>query len=355
MRAVVLNIKRMAVPFIILLFCTYIAWRLSKLLITVLHFKSTGMNITWDGFLNFKTVFLSIIIEALPFILIGVFVSALLQTFVSDETIRKFLPGNRIFNILLASFLGVIFPVCECGIVLVARRLVVKGVPLYSAITFMLAAPIINPVVASSTAVAFSANPKMVWFRLGLAFIVSFAAGLLLSFWFDGSELKRGAVQNPCGCGCDHDHHGHYHHSQPFTSKIMNTFLNACDEFFDMGKYLIMGASLAAIAQTFVSRDIILNIGQNSLSSIAAMMAFAFGVSVCSSADAFIAASFASNFTTGSLLAFMVFGPMIDIKNILMMLNAFKTRFVVMLVIIIGILVVSGTLLINFVTVGSIR
>lgn len=355
MRAMVSEIKKITIPLFILLFCTYIAWHLSKYLTTVLHFKGNLINIAWSDFLNFKTVFLSIIIEALPFILIGVFVSAILQNFVSDETIRKVLPRNKILNILLASFLGIIFPVCECGIVPVTRRLVSKGVPLYSAITFMLAAPIINPVVASSTAVAFSANPKMVWFRLGLAFIVSFVTGLILSFWFDNSELKGGTVQNHCGCGCDHDHHDHHHHSQPtFKTKINNTFLNACDEFFDMGKYLIMGASLAALAQTFVSRDIILNIGQNSFSSIAAMMTFAFGVSVCSSADAFIAASFASNFTTGSLLAFMVFGPMIDIKNILMMLSAFKTRFVVALVIIIGLLVVSSTYLINFVTVGGI-
>lgn len=235
----------------------------------------------------------------------------------------------------------------------VARRLVSKGVPLYSAITFMLATPIINPVVASSTAVAFSANPKMVWFRLVLAFLVSFVAGLLISFWFDSRELKSGTVQNHCDCGCDHDHH---YHSQPtFKTKIINTFQNACDEFFDMGKYLIMGASLAALAQTFVSRDIILNIGQNSLSSIAAMMTFAFGISVCSSADAFIAASFANNFTTGSLLAFMVFGPMIDIKNILMMLSAFKARFVVTLIIIIGLLVLSSTYLINFMNAGGVR
>jgi len=144
---------------------------------------------------------LSIIIEALPFILIGVFVSAILQNFVSELTIHKILPRNRISNIILASFLGIIFPICECGIVPVTRRLVIKGFPLYSAVTFMLAAPIINPVVASSTAVAFSANPKMVWFRLGLAFFVSFVTGLLLSFWFDNSELKWGTIQNHFGCG----------------------------------------------------------------------------------------------------------------------------------------------------------
>lgn len=353
MRVLAFYMKKIVLSFFMLVFGTYIAWQLSGFITTEVYFN-TIVNIAWTDFLNFKTVFLSIIIEALPFILIGVFVSAMLQNFVSEETIRKVLPRNKIINLLLASLLGIIFPVCECGIVPVTRRLVSKGVPLYSAITFMLAAPIINPVVASSTAVAFSADPKMVWFRLGLAFFVSFVTGLLLSFWFNSSELKSGALQNSCDCGCTHDH-DHHHSAPAFKTKIMNTFLNACDEFFDMGKYLIMGASLAALAQTFVSRDIILTIGQHSLSSIAAMMTFAFGVSVCSSADAFIAASFASSFTTGSLLAFMVFGPMIDIKNILMLLSAFKTRFVAALIIITGLLVVGSTYLINFVTVGGVR
>jgi len=350
-----MHLKKIAFPFFILLFCAYIFWYMLEFSTTVLNLKNVGINITWTGFLNFKTIFLSIIIEALPFILIGVFVSAFLQNFVSEETIRKVLPRNRIPNILLASFLGIIFPVCECGIVPVARRLVSKGVPLYSAITFMLAVPIINPVVASSTAVAFSGNPKMVWLRLGLALLVSFVTGLFISFWFDSRELKMGAFQNNCGCGCDHKHHNHYHSQPTFITKISNTFQNTCDEFFDMGKYLIMGASLAALAQTFVSREIIFNIGQSSLSSIAAMMTFAFGISVCSSADAFIAASFASNFTIGSLLAFMVFGPMIDVKNILMMLSAFKTRFVATLIIIIGLLVLSSTYFINFMNVGGAR
>jgi len=342
----VINMKKKAITLLFLLLSAYIAWHLLKFL----------PNITWADFLNFKTVFLSIIIEALPFLLIGVLVSALLQNFFSEETIRKFLPGNRILNILLAGFLGIVFPVCECGIVPVARGLVSKGVPLYSAITFMLAAPIINPVVASSTAVAFGANPEMVWFRLGLAFFVSFAAGYLLSFWFDGREVKWGAAQDDFGCGCGHAHYDHHHHlPSAFTAKIFYTLHSASDEFFDMGKYLIIGSALAALAQTFVPRDIILNVGHHFLASIASMMTFAFGISVCSSADAFIAASFAGNFTAGSLLAFMVFGPMIDIKNILMMLNAFQARFVAVLIIIVSLLVAVSTYLINFAAVGGVK
>lgn len=351
MRTLIVNVKKMVFSLCFLLFFAYIIWHLSGFLTSSTHLGSkiniSSISISWSGFLNFKTIFLSIIIEAMPFILIGVLVSALLQNFVSEEQIKKFLPGNKYAKILLACLVGILFPVCECGIVPVARRLVSKGVPLYSAVTFMLAAPIINPVVASSTAVAFSANPSMVCYRLGLAFFVSFGAGFLVSFFFDGGEL-RAMPYNHCACGCTH---GHDRLSNTLADKLISTLRNACDEFFEMGKYLILGACLAAFVQTAVSRDVLFQIGQGLWSSIAAMMAFAFGISVCSSADAFIAASFAAHFTTGSLLAFMVFGPMIDVKNVFMMLNAFKLRFVVMLTISVGLLVLYGAYLFNFVTV----
>ncbi|MFZ5651203.1 MAG: permease [Bacillota bacterium] len=296
------------------------------------------------GILNFKTIFLSVIIEALPFIMIGVFVSAIIHNFVSEETIHKVMPKSRISSVLIASLLGVIFPVCECGIVPIVRRLVVKGVPLYSAVTFMLAAPIINPVVFLSTAIAFGASPEIVWLRMAFALIVSCLTGLVLSILFHGRELKTGAEMHSCGCGCDH-HHEYIKYS--FISKIRNTFQDACDEFFEMGKYLMLGAFLVAIAQTLISQSFLISIGKESISSILTMMGFAFLLSVCSSADAFIAASLANVFTVGSLTAFMVFGPMIDVKNTLMMLNAFRPRFVVMLIIIVVLLVISGSNLIN--------
>lgn len=349
MRILIVNPKKTVFSLCFLLFFAYIAWHLSGFLTRTMHINNkisiSNLSITWSGFLNFKTIFLSIIIEAIPFILIGVFVSALLQNFISEEQIKRFLPGNKYAKILLACLMGIIFPVCECGIVPVARRLVSKGVPLYSAVTFMLAAPIINPVVASSTAVAFSANPKMVCYRLGLAFFVSFAVGILVSCFFDSGELRGTMSHSNCDCGCSHDNR---HLSGTFLNRLISTLRDACDEFFEMGKFLILGACLAAFVQTTLSLDVLLNIGQGLWTSIAAMMAFAFGISVCSSADAFIAASFSSHFTTGSLLAFMVFGPMIDLKSVLMMLNAFKPRFVVMLTVVVVLLVISGAYLFNF-------
>jgi hypothetical protein len=294
--------------------------------------------------LNFKTIFLSIIIEALPFIIVGVFVSAVLNNFVSEEMIGRIIPSNRILSILMACCFGIFFPICECGIIPVARRLVNKGVPLYSVVTFILAAPIINPVVASSTAIAFSANPQMVWLRLGFALVVSFLTGLLLSFLLRGDEFMKDRIVHSHGCSCEHHH---LENSPSLSSKILNTFKDACNEFFEMGKYFMFGAFLAAIVQTFVSHNVLISIGHHQIFSIAAMMIFAFGISVCSSADAFIAASFANSFSSGSLLAFMVFGPMLDIKSTLMLLSSFKPRLVILLTIITALSVAFGAYLID--------
>ncbi|MEN6388989.1 MAG: permease [Syntrophomonas sp.] len=323
------------------------SWLVSLIILFVLILLlDFGIKFAGPELANFKVVFLGIVLEALPFILIGVVVSALLETFISEEFIYKVLPKNRYASIMMACCLGIVFPICECGIVPVARRLVSKGVPLYSAVAFMLAAPIINPVVISSTAVAFSSNHTMVWLRMGAALLVSFATALVLSFSVKGTQLNPNAVINIGTCshdhGCDHDHR-----AATFGNRIVRTIQASCDEFFEMGKYLIIGAFLGALAQTFIPRSLLSGVGQNHLLSIIIMVGFAFAVSVCSSADAFIAASFAASFSPGALLAFMVMGPMVDIKNTLMLFKAFKSRFVLFMIPVIIILVVSAAYMIN--------
>lgn len=298
--------------------------------------------ITWQIILNFKTIFLGIIIEALPFILISVIVSSLLHNFVSEELIRRVLPKNKTYSIMLACFLGMIFPACDCGMVPIVRRLVMKGVPLYSAVAFMLSAPIINPVVATATTYAFNSS-EMALTRISIAFLIAFTTGWLISKLFKGTELKdmEHSHNNSCGCTC----HSHSEHKVLLHEKFLNVLDDACNEFFEMGKYLILGSFIGAAAQTFIPRGLLLNIGHEPLLSIIVMMLFAFAISVCSSADAFIASSFSTSFTTGSLVAFMVFGPMIDIKNTLMLLHTFRLRFVIFLVAIVSLLCVLETYL----------
>ncbi|WP_341465710.1 permease [Clostridium pasteurianum] len=130
---------------------------------------------------SFTTIFLSIILEAIPFIIIGVFISSLIQIFVSEETISKILPKNKFVGIFLAGIIGIVFPVCECAIVPIVRRLLKKGMPLYIGITFMLSVPIINPVVLVSTYYAFLGNPYMVLLRAGIGCTSAMLIGFIIS------------------------------------------------------------------------------------------------------------------------------------------------------------------------------
>lgn len=284
----------------------------------------------WNNLINFKIILLSIIIEAFPFMLLSVIVSALIHNFVTEQAIHKILPKNKFFSVIIASLLGFIIPMCDCGIVPIVRRLLMKGVPLHTAIAFMLAAPITNPVAAAATLYAFRMDIDMVFFRLGIAIFIACFVGILLDFCFKRTALKAvHPSQASCSC-CAHteDEDGGQH---SLFDKIIYTIRDASNEFFEMGKYLLCGAILGALSQIFLPRETLLSVGQSPILSIGVMMLFAFLISVCSAADAFIAASFSSSFLPGSLVAFMVLGPMVDVKNTLMLLHAFKLRFVLLL------------------------
>lgn len=274
-------------------------------------------------FLQMNTIFISILIEALPFVTLGVLISGIIQIFVTEEMIAKIMPKNKVLAVLFATFLGFLFPSCECGIVPIVRRLVSKGVPISAGISFMLTAPIINPVVLFATYIAFGSDWKMAIYRALGAIVVSITVGLLLAYFYKGNPLKES----------EHDHHHHHtHEKQSFWKKIRLTLEHAVEEFFSMGKYLIIGSLIAAAVQTYIKTATLVSIGQGQASSSLVMMALSFILSLCSEADAFIASSFRSTFSTGSLLAFLVFGPMVDIKNLMMMLATFKKRLVLFVV-----------------------
>nr|WP_240620424.1 permease [Peribacillus acanthi] len=288
-----------------------------------------------QSFLQLNSIFISILIEAIPFVLIGVLISGSIQMFVSEEMIARVIPKNRFLAVLFSSLVGFFFPACECGIVPVTRRLLKKGVPLHAAIAFMLTAPVLNPIVLFSTYIAFGNDWKMVLYRGGLALIVSITIGIILSYQYKDNQLLDKFTKP------EHNHQIR----KTFIDKLTGTLRHSVDEFFSVGKYLFIGALIAASMQTFVKTSTLLAIGQNELSSSLVMMGMAFVLSLCSEADAFIAASFSSTFATGSLIAFLVFGPMVDIKNMLMMLGTFKKRFVFVLISYIAFLVLIGSLL----------
>ncbi|WP_276736503.1 permease [Bacillus sp. (in: firmicutes)] len=289
-----------------------------------------------SSFLQLNSIFISILIEAIPFILIGVILSGIIQMFVSEEMIARIMPKNRFLAVLFGALAGVLFPACECGIIPITRRLLLKGVPLHAGVAFMLTAPIINPIVLFSTFIAFGNRWSVVFYRGGLALAVSVIIGVILSYQFKDNQLLK-----PDEPG----HHHHHHHT--LLQKLGGTLRHAIDEFFSVGKYLIIGAFIAAAMQTYVKTSTLLAIGQNDVSSSLVMMGLAFVLSLCSEVDAFIASSFSSTFSLGSLIAFLVFGAMVDIKNLLMMLAAFKKRFVFLLITYIVVLVLAGSLLVK--------
>ncbi len=272
---------------------------------------------------DLNTIFLSIVLEAFPFLLLGVFVSALIQSFVSEETIRRFTPKKGYLALFPAAVMAALFPVCECAIIPVVRRLIKKGMPLHIGIVFLVGAPILNPIVFLSTYYAFRSDLTVLYARMGLGFILAILiGGIIYALYKNRDMLKRS----------NHDlEHNHSHNNKQPASKWKLTMYHMTDEFFDTGKFLLLGALLASSFQAFVSRDVIAAIGSEVWSSTLVMMAFAYLVSLCSEADAFVAVTFQSTFSTASIVAFLVYGPMLDIKNTMMLLAYFKKKFVLVL------------------------
>jgi uncharacterized membrane protein YraQ (UPF0718 family) len=277
--------------------------------------------VTWVGqrLPTFATVFLSLFIEAVPFLLMGTLASGLVEVFLDRDDLGRWLPRDAFRSALMGCCLGLIFPVCECGVVPLTRRLLSKGMPLPTGIAFILAAPVLNPIVIASTLAAFGPG-KVFWGRLGMTLIVALAVGLVFSIHPRPGELLKIApgeqsVRPP----------------EPFQRPPVREGLHrvaviASDEFFEMGRYLILGGLLAALLQTLLPQAALLRLGRGPVLSVMLLIALAVLLSVCSTVDAFIALTFAGTFTTGSILAFLVFGPMIDIKSTLMLLSLFRKR-----------------------------
>lgn len=283
---------------------------------------------------NLNTIFISILLEAIPFVLIGVFVSSLIQMYVSEERIQKLIPKNPFLALIPAALLGVIFPVCECAIVPVVRRLIKKGMPLHVGMVLLVGAPILNPIVFLSTYVAFRLDVQMAYARLGLAFLIIIIIGLVIYLLFENKDQLKWTKEDLVVSN----------KKEPTVqSKSLKMVLyHASDEFFQMGKYLIFGAFIASLFQTYFDRSILLHLGSNNLTSPPVMMGFAYALSLCSEADAFVAASFLHTFSKGSILAFLLFGPMVDFKNTLMLFGYFKTKFVLVFMLITTIVVLSS-------------
>ncbi len=324
------------------------------------------MEVT-DTLTVFSTRFLGIFIEAAPFLLLGTVTSGLIEAFISHDDLMRILPRHPVLATVAGGLMGFAFPVCECGVVPVTRRLYRKGLPLPVGIAFLLAAPVVNPIVIASTYAAFHARAiEIVYLRVAVALVAAVLIGLLFGLQSRADRLLRepGHVPAwrrspsppaPAALAVVHD-------PEPSLSGLpgglvlapagaapalaaearssrmalipglRHALSLAAEEFFEIGRYLILGSLLAAGLRVVITQGQLEALATNPVNSVFVMQALAFLLSICSTADAFVALDFANTFTLGSILGFLTFGPMVDIKSTLMFLGVFRRRVVLYLI-----------------------
>ena len=275
--------------------------------------------------------FISIVLEAFPFMLIGTLIGGFIEVFVPQDSITRWLPEGRFTTIFLAAGLGIFFPVCECAVVPVVRRLVIKGVPMGAAIAFLLGGPVVNPVVAASTAVAYFFDWSIVVNRLAFGYFIAVAVGFVMNMFFTKARAFRSdVIANQSFAAHPDSVDSGAGISLP--KKIGEALSHSANDFSDIGRFLVIGAFLAASIQALAPRFLFSTIASTPASSISIMMVMAMVLNLCSEADAFVAASLQWTLVPVSAqLAFMILGPMLDIKLLLMYGRLFRIRAIITL------------------------
>jgi len=272
-------------------------------------------------------VFQGLMIEALPFLVIGVVIASLARWLSPGGRWLQRLPAHPLLGPLTGAALGFALPACECGNVPVARRLLAGGAPLATALGFLFAAPVLNPIVLASTWAAFPDQPWLLAARPLGAFAIAMVLTLLLRLLPEQdlltaellaerrlnqpldevSLLQRGSGllgQRLPGPGAG---------KRLPPAEAMG---HGVREFLNLAALLVLGCAIAAMVQTLLPRSWLLAVGDAPTLSILSLMLLAVVVSVCSSVDAFLALAFASHVTPGALLAFLLLGPVIDLKSL---------------------------------------
>lgn len=289
---------------------------------------------------TFMTVFLSILIQAVPFLLIGVFVSSILQVFIPDAYLADLFSRCTWLGFPVAIGLGICFPVCDCAMAPIAARLIRKGAPLQYVVTFLLAAPAVNPIVIASTYYAFPNQPRILLLRILFGVAIAVVAGLALGYMFKGVvPVQKTFLETACASGYIGDLS-----NAGTRGKLEAVLRHAGMEFFNIGRFVVAGAFISSVFQMAIPKSALDSMARNPLLPLLAMLAAAFLMSVCSTSNAFIGRSFSYSFPMNTVLAFMVMGPMLDIKNLLMLSGGFRRKFVgvmVVLLVTIGLFVFS--------------
>ncbi|MFY1674584.1 permease [Plantactinospora sp. WMMB334] len=260
---------------------------------------------------TWTTVFVSVLVQSVPFLVFGVLLSAAIAVFVPRSFWARALPRHPALAVPVAGAAGVVLPGCECGAVPIAGSLIRRGVTPAAALAFLLAAPAINPVVLAATAVAFPENPEMVVGRAVASLVVAVAMGWL---WLrlgraDWIRLPRRPELDDLS------------RWRAFWAAVRHDVVHA-------GGFLVLGAMAAACINVLVPERWLQTLADNPVLSVLALALLAVLLSICSEADAFVAASL-SQFSLSARLAFLVVGPMVDLKLVSMQTGVFGSRFAV--------------------------
>jgi uncharacterized membrane protein YraQ (UPF0718 family) len=286
---------------------------------------------------DFLTLSTSIIIESLPFVLLGILLSIAVQVWLPDGFIAERLPKWPPLRRACISFLGIFLPVCECGNVPLARGLMLRGFTVAESLVFLLAAPILNPVTIITTQQAFQNDHTILAARVVGGFLIANIIGWLFSKHPKPETMLTPKFAASCKIPDKHDHNK--------SQKSLEIFIRETSNILPA---LFVGAFVAGLIQVIVPRDVLLSLGGNPVWSILAMMVLAFIVSICSNVDAFFALAFNSTFTAGSIVSFLTFGPVIDIKMLSLMRTTYRARVLAQITVIVALLAAVIGLGVNY-------
>ena len=279
--------------------------------------------------MNTAMLFLGVFLQAVPFLLLGILLSCAIQVFLPEKYLLRIFPKKTLPAMLTAIIAGFFLPVCDCASVPVFKSLIKKGVPLPAAVCFLTASPVINPIVILSTYYAYGGSIKTVFLRCGTGILCSFFIGLTFCLKKPEDFFKAdSSIGTFCSCGCylpSSEKNG-------IAGKFSSFLIHARTEFYTVSRYLLFGIAVSCVFQ-LLNLNRLASLGGRSLpASLFFMILLAFLLSLCSSSDAVVARSLSGTSGFIPMLGFLVFGPMMDVKNVILLHSYFKNRFIIRLV-----------------------
>jgi uncharacterized membrane protein YraQ (UPF0718 family) len=277
---------------------------------------------------DFVTLSLSVVIESLPFVFLGIGLAVVVQVWVPERVLLRVLPRTPVLRRSVLSLLGVLLPVCECGNVPLSRGLIMRGLTVPEAMTFLVAAPIINPVTILTTYQAFGFDDGILVARVLGGFAIANLVGWLFSRHPRPDALLTRSFSATCSRARSHDHeHG---------GRWRKSVESFAAETTAMLPALLVGSAIAGLIQVGVSRDLLITLGSNPVWSVFVLMLLAFVIAVCSNVDAFFVLAFGATFLPGAIVAFLLFGPVIDVKMLALLRTTFTAKTLALLTVLVA-------------------